>query len=315
MPAEDFLRVTADIAQVNTPGDITVVLTGGEPLMRKDLEMIGLKLRQQGFRWGLVTNGFSLTKERLNQLLNAGLGAITISLDGLEAEHNWLRGHPDSHRRALEAIRMASAEKRLNSDVVTCVNQRNLHLLKDIEDELAGAGLQNWRLFTISPIGRAAGEPDLQISHDQFIHLLDFIADNRKRHALPRASFSCESYIGSYEGVARDGFFFCRAGIHIASVFFDGGISACPNIDRTLVQGNIYQDDFNTIWAEKFEPFRNRSWTRTGPCENCKSYRYCEGSSLHEWDFQHQQLRRCLLTGYYSAETNGSSISETLLKK
>ncbi|MFA6352496.1 MAG: radical SAM protein, partial [Bacteroidales bacterium] len=126
MPAEDFLRVTADIAQVYTPGDITVVLTGGEPLMRKDLEMIGLKLRQQGFRWGLVTNGFSLTKERLNQLLNAGLGAITISLDGLEAEHNWLRGHPDSHRRALEAIRMASAEKRLNSDVVTCVNQRNL---------------------------------------------------------------------------------------------------------------------------------------------------------------------------------------------
>ncbi|MFO7617936.1 MAG: TIGR04133 family radical SAM/SPASM protein [Bacteroidales bacterium] len=305
MPAVDFLRSTAEIARVHPPGDITVVLTGGEPLLRKDLESIGLSLRKQGFRWGLVTNGFQLSEGRLKSLLSAGLGAITVSLDGLEPEHNWLRNHPDSHRRALESIRLVARERRLNADVVTCVNQRNIETLKDIQTQLAETGLRAWRLFTISPIGRAAGEPDLQINHEQFIRLMEFIAENRRNQDLPRASFSCESYIGPYEGRSREGFFFCRAGIHIGSILADGGISACPNIDRSLVQGNIYQDDFNAVWEERFQPFRDRSWTRRGPCDGCKSYPYCEGSGLHEWDFKAARLRRCLLIGSGSPENNG----------
>jgi len=293
MDPELFLSVTEKIAQHHNPRDITVVLTGGEPLLRKDLAQIGRRLREQGFRWGLVSNGFILSSQRLNELLGAGLGAITISLDGLADDHNWLRNHPDSHRRALEAIRLVAGQKRLNADVVTCVNQRTIHSLKNIELQLAETDIRNWRLFTISPIGRAALEPDLQLTNDQCKVMMEFIRHNRRNGLNPKAAFSCEAYTGSYEGQVRDGFFFCRAGIHIGSILCDGSISACPNIDRSLVQGNIHTDDFNEVWEHRFQPFRNRSWTLQTSCAGCKHYRYCGGGGLHDWDYSNQHLRKC----------------------
>jgi radical SAM enzyme (rSAM/lipoprotein system) len=302
MPAEDFLRTTSRIATVHPPADITVVLTGGEPLLRKDLAQIGFRLREQGYRWGMVTNGYALTPDRLNELVNAGLGAVTVSLDGLVEDHNWLRNHPDSHRRALEAIRLVARQGRLNSDVVTCVNKRTVNNLEDIQKELAETGIRNWRLFTISPIGRAAHEPELQLDGQELKKLMDFISKNRKNKEVPEASFSCEAYIGPYEGVAREGFFFCRAGIHIGSILADGSISACPNIDRTLVQGNIYQDDFNEVWDKRFQPFRKRSWTRVHECSACGDYKYCEGGGMHEWDYADARLRRCHYAGIVTSD-------------
>lgn len=293
MPAEDFLRVTELIGQRTDPSEITVVLTGGEPLMRRDLEETGRKLRKQGFHWSMVTNGLLLTPLVLNNLVNAGLGAITVSLDGPAEQHNWLRNNPGSFVKAIEAIRLVAGYRRLNADVVTCVNRRNIHQLKEIQEILTQTGIRKWRLFTITPIGRAAGMADLMLTGEELNVLLAFIENNRKTGAVPEASFSCESYLGSHEGKVRDGFFFCRAGIHVGSVLADGGISACPNIDRNLVQGNIYRDDFNEIWEKRFLPFRKRSWTRIHECSVCEHYRYCEGNGMHWWDYEGQKMYGC----------------------
>jgi len=293
MPAEDLLRVTEQISHRQNPSDITVVMTGGEPLLRSDLADTGRKLRAQGFRWSLVTNGFQLTPTRLNELVNAGLGAITVSLDGTEPQHNWLRNNPDSFRRAIEAIKLIAGNTRLNADVVTCVNQRNIDSLPEIQQILADTGIQSWRLFTITPIGRAAGIEDLSLSAEQFHSLMIFIENSRKSGKMPKASFSCESYLGKFEGKVRDGFFFCRAGIHIGSILADGGISACPNIDRKLVQGNIYQDDFNEVWEHRFRPFRDRSWARIHECSVCEHYRYCNGNGMHWWEWEGPRMLGC----------------------
>jgi radical SAM protein with 4Fe4S-binding SPASM domain len=293
MPARDFLRVTESIGRVQNPKDITVVITGGEPLLREDLPSIGRTLRAQGYRWSLVSNGYMLTPQIFNELINSGLGAMTISLDGPKKEHNRLRNHPGSFAKAIGAIRMVAGYSRLNSDVVTCVHQGNIGLLPIIQEILAETGIREWRLFTITPIGRAAGMKDLELSGKQFTELMAFIENNRASGCSPRASFSCESYLGRHEGIVRDGFFFCRAGIHIGSILADGGISACPNIDRTLVQGNIYQDDFNEVWDKRFLPFRNRKWTRIHECSSCSHYRYCEGNGMHWWDYDKQRMLGC----------------------
>jgi len=293
MPAEDFLHVTEQISRFQNPEEITVVLTGGEPLLRSDLTSTGRRLREQGYRWSIVSNGYLITPVLLNQLVNAGMGAITISLDGPPNEHNWLRNNPDSYRRAYEAIIQVARHRRLNADVVTCVNKRNIDRLPEIQELLSETGIRHWRLFTITPIGRAADMDDLILTGDQLKYLLSFIEDNRKKQSIPEASFSCESYLGAYEGRLRDGYFFCRAGIHIGSILADGGISACPNIDRNLVQGNIYSDDFNDIWENRFLPFRNRDWTRIHECSACDQYRYCEGNGMHWWDYDHQRMLGC----------------------
>ncbi len=95
--------------------------------------------------------------------------------------------------------------------------------------------------------------------------------------------FSCEGYVGSYEWKVRDAGFFCRAGINIGSILIDGSISACPNIDRTFAQGNIYIDNFYNVWQTKFQSFRNRSWTKTGKCATCNEYKNCQGNGFHNW--------------------------------
>ena len=279
MPIENFLKVLDDINSYSHEM-ITVNITGGEPLLRNDLEKCGYEIRKRGFRWSIVTNGFAYTIDRHISLMNAGMGAATLSLDGLEENHNWLRKHPESFNRALEAMRLLNREKRLNFDVVTCVNQRNIKELESLYQFLKQEGLKAWRLFTIAPIGRASNHSELTLSGEQIQYLWSFIAQKRKESTM-EINFSCEAWAGKLDHKIRDGFFFCRAGIHIGSVLIDGSIGACPNIDRAFVQGNIYTDHFMEVWNNKFNLYRDRSWMQKGICCSCEGLKDCQGGAFH----------------------------------
>jgi radical SAM enzyme (rSAM/lipoprotein system) len=290
MPVDDFLNAL-DTIKNPSPG-FTVVLTGGEPLLRADIEVCGREIRKRGMRWSMVTNGILYTKERHIWLLNAGMGALTISLDGLEISHNWLRNTTSGFNRVVDAIELAASSPRLNFDVVTCVNQRNISELAQIRELLIQKKVKAWRLFTIIPIGRAVNHSELLLTDAQFVQLMNFIAESRKSKAID-VKFSCEGFVGKYEPKVRDSRFFCRAGINIGSILIDGSISACPNIDRSLAQGNIYTDNFYEIWETKFQPFRNRRWTKTGTCATCSNYTDCLGNGLHNWHGDKQQVLVC----------------------
>ncbi len=280
MPAEDFLRVVDSITPHVNPHEVNIIITGGEPLVREDLEQVGLALYRRGYPWGMVTNGLYLSAERLQSLLAAGLHAITVSLDGFAEDHNWLRGHPESYDRAMNAIRMLANERELVWDVVTCVNRRNYPYLEKLKDSLYEAGVRQWRLFTIFPVGRAARYPEFQLDDKDFAGVMEFIKHTRKEGKI-HASYGCEGFLGSYETEVRDSFYTCNAGISVASVLADGSISACPSIRANYSQGNIYQDSFMEVWENRFQPFRDRSWMKKGACASCSFFRYCEGNGMH----------------------------------
>ncbi len=280
MPKEDFLRVIDNITPHVDPHKVLIIISGGEPLMRKDLAEIGQELNKRGYPWGMVTNGLALTTERFTALRRSGLSSLSISMDGLQEDHIWLRQHPLAFEGATRAIRLAASDKELVWDVVTCVNQRNINQLQEIRDYLWGIGVRNWRLITIDPMGRAKDNPELLLSGAQLRQVLDFIASNRQegRHV----SYSCEGFLGDYEGDVRDHLFHCAAGVSVASILIDGSISACTSIRGKYYQGNIYKDDFWDVWENRFQPYRNRSWMRKQePCDQCKVWRYCEGSGMH----------------------------------
>ncbi|MBP1675954.1 MAG: radical protein [Bacteroidetes bacterium] len=295
MPGEDFMKVLDDIKPYVNPHKTMIVLTGGEPLLRKDLAACGMEIYKRGFPWGMVTNGYALTRTKLNQLLAAGLRSVTVSIDGLNAEtHDWMRGIQGSWTKAIDAATLVATTPGLVYDVVTCVNQRNIDDLEAIRALLIDRGIKHWRLFMIFPKGRAASHPELILSHLQFVRLLDFIKETRADGKI-KTSFGCEGFLGNYEMEVRDKPFFCQAGIHIGSVLVDGSISACPSLRGDYIQGNIYQDDFMTVWNERYQIMRNRSWTRTGKCASCKSYKYCQGNGLHLRDEQTGNLLCCHL--------------------
>ena len=89
MPAEDFLRVLdEEVTPHVDPAGVLVILSGGEVLVRDDLERIGSEIARRGYPWGMVTNGLALTPERLHGLIRAGLRTISVSLDGFERGMN-----------------------------------------------------------------------------------------------------------------------------------------------------------------------------------------------------------------------------------
>src|SRR5450759_847495 len=184
MPVADFIKAIDSISAHINPNKTIIVFTGGEPLMRKDLESCGNELYKRGFPWGIVTNGYLLNQNRLKSLLDSGLRAITVSLDGLEDSHNWLRGNANSFKNVLEAIKLLPSSENLKYDVVTCVNQRSIDELIQLKETLIEIGIKDWRIFTIFPIGRAKEYPELQLSSAQFKQVLDFIKDTRKEDRI-----------------------------------------------------------------------------------------------------------------------------------
>lgn len=203
-----------------------------------------------------------------------------------------MRNNDNSFERVDKAIGLAVSSSRLNFDVVTCVNNRNFYELEEVRKYLIQKGVKAWRLFTIVPIGRAKEDAEMFLTDSQFKKLMDFINESRKRNEID-IKFSCEGYVGKYEFKVRDSGFFCRAGINIGSILIDGSISACPNIDRTFAQGNIYKDNFFNIWQTKYILFRDRSWTKTGQCADCKQYKDCQGNGFHYWHSQKKNVLVC----------------------
>lgn len=294
MPLGDFLGALDKLSPNIDPGKTTIALTGGEPLLREDLADCGREFMRRGYNWGFVTSGFLLTESKLKELLDAGLRSITISLDGLAENHNWLRGRENSFDRALAAIKLVAATPGLTYDVATTVHQRSIKELEEVYSLLLEAGVKRWRLFTIFPKGRAAEHAELLPDKVLLFKLFDFIKEKRAEGRMS-VYFGCEGYLGEFEGEVRDGFFFCRAGVNIISVLADGSISACPSLRADFIQGDIYRDNIWEIWENRFHIMRDRRWTRVGECRDCKEYKRCGGGALHLRDENTKEYIYCAL--------------------
>ncbi|MFI3317524.1 MAG: TIGR04133 family radical SAM/SPASM protein [Rikenellaceae bacterium] len=281
MPAEEFFRVLDSQITPNVdPNKVMIILSGGEVLLRDDLEIIGASLYQRGYPWGIVTNGMALTQERFLSLQRAGLRSITVSFDGFEEEHNYVRGNSQSFKNALRAARLISREPTVAYDIVTCVTPALIPRLEEFRDFLISEGILHWRLFTIFPVGRAANDMTMRLNDTDFRKLLEFIKRTRKEGNMD-VSYACEGFLGSFEGDVRRSFYNCSAGVSTASIRIDGAISGCTSIRSEYAQGNIYTDNFWEVWTTGFEKFRNREWTKKGECASCSMWQYCQGGGMH----------------------------------
>jgi radical SAM protein with 4Fe4S-binding SPASM domain len=264
--------------------------------MHKDLLIIANKIKERNHRWGMVTNGMALTKEKFNTWTDAGLYSITLSVDGTEKAHNKLRNSPVSFRNIMNALEIAGKSNLKFKDVVTCVYPDNLHELNEIAKILIDKGITSWRLFRIFPSGRAFNNSNIQLSFLQTQEMLNWIRLNKPEYAEQglKINLSCEGWLPfDFDKSVRDEPFFCRAGVNIASVLSDGNITGCSNNDKSFYRGNILSDDFSNIWENNFSDFRERNWIKDTDCNLCNHVKECNGGSIHLWNMGEKKPKFC----------------------
>ena len=88
MTTEEALGLCDQIADL---GVRRVTLSGGEPLVRPDWPLIAEKLTRRGVRVTMISNGWLMSRARIEDARRAGVNLIAVSLDGLEPTHDAIR--------------------------------------------------------------------------------------------------------------------------------------------------------------------------------------------------------------------------------
>lgn len=294
---EEICRVFKQIAERYDPSQIMINVSGGEPLMRKDLIPIMQYAVSLGYQWGLVTNGMLLTEEMINALKQTDLKTVSISIDGLQETHDSLRGVKGGLDSVLQNIKLFSEAEFLETIMITTVvSKKNITELDNIKKLLKSLHINSWRICPVDPIGRANGESELLLSNEQINYLYDYIVSCRNESLPFSVTTSCSHYLGKYEFDVRSFPFQCNAGKTVGSILANGDIFVCSNVPRVpeLIQGNIRNDNFVDVWEKGFSYFRNTENRRQGKCAECVYYTNCCGDSLHTWDFENHNPHFCM---------------------
>ena len=295
LTTEEIKAVFKQIAEDMNPKKIMVNVTGGEPLTREDLCDVMEYASSLGFEWGMTTNGILLTKENIEKLRKANFSSISVSLDGLEKTHDEFRGVPGSYQKILKNVKnLVEANFVKETEITTVVHKQNLEELEELYDVIKETGVKRWRIINMDPIGRAKENSNLLLNGQELREVLNFI--KRKKHGKLKMEYGCPGFLGvEYEKEVRRNYYYCRTGISIGSILYNGDIYVCPNVPRVkeLIQGNVKNDRFSMVWNNKFEYFRNPERNKCDKCKNCMQWEYCLGGPVHTWNFSKKEPNVC----------------------
>lgn len=274
-----------------------VIITGGEPLVRKDVFEFAKYISDLGFRWGMTTNGMLINDSMIKSFEEAKISSIAISLDGLKETHERFRRVPGSFDKIIKALEKLKKVKSLTRiEITTVANKQNLNELEDMYKFLCEIGIKIWNVVNVDPIGRARDNNDMLLDKEGYEFLFKFIEEKRNE-GIMEMSFKCSHYLGfELNNKVRDHQFICIAGLTLGSILSNGDIFVCPDVPRReeLIMGNIRKDSFVDVWEKEFKPYRHIYRTVNEKCYKCKEFNYCRGGSFHTWDFDLNEQLLCM---------------------
>ena len=193
---EQILAALADIKTHLGTGTMLNV-TGGEPLLRRDLFEIMGQASAMGFDWGMVTNGSLITDGTIQKMRESGMKTITISVDGLRETHDSLRHLPGSFEHILAALKKLKAAAFLDHLQVTfTANRRNVSEFEALYRLLAPVGLDSIRVSVMDPIGRALDNADLLLTREEILYFSALVNRLNGAGRGPRIVWGCPHFLG-----------------------------------------------------------------------------------------------------------------------
>ncbi len=251
-----------------------ISVTGGEPLLRKDLFQILKLAKKRGIKVGFVTHG-GLASKFKKEIEELQPSSMMVSIDGLEDTHNKLRGDNANFNQSLAILKFFKEIKVPLISISTTVNQKNFKELEEIKEIVFKSGANHWRINIAIPEGRAKNKEWMHLNNNQLLELFNFINKNRKNFKIE----ICEGagYLGTWDTKLKDAPFFCGCGWNTCTIMADGTVMGCPIFEnqKEYGEGNIRDSSFKNIWENKFERFRNIELP--DDCNSCKYINACGG--------------------------------------
>ena len=168
---EELEKVLEDIvsAGLYPPQQVMLNITGGEPLVRKDLFEILAYADNLGFPWGITTNGILIDEKVVKKMVETHMYSVSVSIDGLKETHEKFRKVPGSYEKILKGIELMQKEPSIKVvQVTTCVNKKNIDELDALYEQFLNMGVKYWRIIEVDPIGRALENNDMLLDGEGF---------------------------------------------------------------------------------------------------------------------------------------------------
>ena len=243
MDTEVILKTARELRDM---GVVWLGLTGGEPLLNKDIIKI-VESVSGDCAVKLFTTGCTLTSEMARQLKQAGLFSVSVSLDHwLEREHDRGRRYEGAFREALKAVDMFLNTGGLHVGV-SAVLSREMIENDQVDEYLAfldGLGVHEAWLSEVKPSLEAFWRDELVINEE---HRLRLVRLQDRHNAGGRMTVN---YLGHFEGKECFG---CNAGNKMVYVDAFGEVSPC--VFTPVSFGNVQTDSLAAIVAEMREHF------------------------------------------------------------
>ncbi len=272
------LQVIGEIADVNP--EVMLILSGGEPLLRKDIFELAAHASGKGMMVVLGTNGMLLDHETAGRLKQSGVTGVSISLDSTSPEtHDWIRLVKGSWQKAVDAIEVCKAMD-LSVQINTMVTKNNFHEISELIQYARSLGVDVFSPFFLVCTGR--GEEMTDISAGQYEEILSLIAEEQGKGGDMMIRTRCaptfrrilhqsnpESNLLKLDAGK------CMAGLHYCRITPEGTITPCPYMNAKV--GSLRDQSFNDIWTNSAEFASLRNPSLKGKCGTCEFSLLCGG--------------------------------------
>lgn len=244
--ALDLVHQMADLGI----GEITLI--GGEAFLRPDWLTIAEEIVKSGMRVSMTTGGYGINWKVAERMKAAGFSQLSVSVDGIGATHDELRGKVGSFHFAFETMKHLKAVG-LPFGCNTQINRLSARELPLIYERIRDAGAMAWQLQMTVPMGNAADNWGILLQPYELLDvhpMLAYLARRGLSEGVQMQTGNNVGYFGPYErllrsrGSGNDWAFWsgCQAGLRVLGIEADGKIKGCPSLPTSAYTGGNIRD-------------------------------------------------------------------------
>jgi radical SAM protein with 4Fe4S-binding SPASM domain len=249
-----FKDIQSDMVSLRQMGVTSIIFSGGEPLLRRDILDILSAAKQSGFKVDLCTNG-TLIDQSIARKLSILLDEISISIDSHSAKlHDSLRGSHGSHQKAIRGLKLIQNEGLL-VNVITLLNDMTVNELAETIYFLDSLGVNSVSLLGEMATMKSQSAPRLH-NTDPPEKLLEIINNLRSNTNLMINTKRIHFPINSQK---------CSAGKEILGMDVSGRLLPC------ILFKKHYKYSLLTEWGKDFNILCQKA------CFSCPNLDICFG--------------------------------------